>query len=247
MSKFYWDVLQTFFHSAERLASCPPESMRFWIWRFIVDESLAIAASNILPLWNYFSQAITLSTCIVAYNNALFALLVLNNFAEKKQCNLNFLILPVLGDRLHNKPRFYREILYFSIYQNILEAEGPWFESFLSNVLLVYVCEMIIDIIKHSFIAKFNDIKPTTYSEFLEDFCKQPSIIQFCATINVLYGDQVCGQGSDGDDMNNVISHYLYYLDLMSVGREEAGPHDVLSCAEQKPFKPAGPPSSSTT
>ncbi|XLR18850.1 hypothetical protein S83_046762, partial [Arachis hypogaea] len=68
---------------------------------------------------------------------------------------------------------FYREILYFSIYQNILEAEGPWFESFLSNVLLVYVCEMIIDIIKHSFIAKFNDIKPTTYSEFLEDFCKQ--------------------------------------------------------------------------
>ncbi|XP_057757839.1 chitinase-like protein 2 [Arachis stenosperma] len=69
----------------------------------------------------------------------------------------------------------------------------------------------------------------------------------FGATINVLYGDQVCGQGSDGDDMNNVISHYLYYLDLMGVGREEAGPHDVLSCAEQKPYKPAGPPSSSTT
>ncbi|XLS61255.1 hypothetical protein HN51_015483 [Arachis hypogaea] len=47
------------------LASCPPASMRFWIWRFIADESLAIAAS-------------------IAHNNALFALLVSNNFAQIK-------------------------------------------------------------------------------------------------------------------------------------------------------------------
>ncbi|KAE9450862.1 hypothetical protein C3L33_17238, partial [Rhododendron williamsianum] len=70
--------------------------------------------------------------------------------------------------------------------QNILEAEGPWFESFVSvsslgnpghysrkNALVVYICEMMIDIIKHCFIAKFNDIKPIVYSEFLEDLCKQ--------------------------------------------------------------------------
>lgn len=69
----------------------------------------------------------------------------------------------------------------------------------------------------------------------------------FGATINVLYGDQVCGQGSDNEAMNNVISHYLYYLDLMGIGREEAGPNEVLSCAEQAAFKPSGTPSSSTT
>lgn len=95
--------------------------------------------------------------------------------------------------------------LLFVLAQNILEAEGPWFESFLfvslpedflllcfkgkssrpflvflygfictlQNALLVYVCEMLIDIIKHSFLAKFNDIKPIAYSEFLEDLCKQ--------------------------------------------------------------------------
>ncbi|XLS47361.1 hypothetical protein HN51_021719 [Arachis hypogaea] len=57
------------------LASCPPASTRFWIWRFIADESLAIVAST---------QAITLSTCIVAHNNALFALLVSNNIAQIK-------------------------------------------------------------------------------------------------------------------------------------------------------------------
>ena len=41
------------------------------------------------------------------------------------------------------------------------------------NILLVYLCEMAIDIIKHSFIAKFNNIKPIAFSEFLEALCKQ--------------------------------------------------------------------------
>lgn len=65
----------------------------------------------------------------------------------------------------------------------------------------------------------------------------------FGATMNVLYGDQVCGQG-DSESMNNIVSHYLYYLDLMGVGREEGGPNEVLACSEQKAFNPA---SSSST
>ncbi|KAG6731655.1 hypothetical protein I3842_01G140000 [Carya illinoinensis] len=60
----------------------------------------------------------------------------------------------------------------------------------------------------------------------------------FGTTMNVLYGDSVCSQG-DSDSMNNIISHYLYYLDLMVVGREEAGPHEVLSCGEQVAFNPS--------
>lgn len=53
----------------------------------------------------------------------------------------------------------------------------------LQNAMLVYISEIAIDIIKHSFIAKFNDIKPIAYSEFLEDLCRQvldsmlPSIV----------------------------------------------------------------------
>ncbi|KAL2518672.1 Protein POLLEN DEFECTIVE IN GUIDANCE 1 [Abeliophyllum distichum] len=66
----------------------------------------------------------------------------------------------------------------FVLAQNILEAEGPWFESFHFNAFVVYVCEVMIDIIKHSFIAKFNDIKPIAFSEFLEDLCKQTQNIQ---------------------------------------------------------------------
>ncbi|KAF2316686.1 hypothetical protein GH714_042027 [Hevea brasiliensis] len=43
----------------------------------------------------------------------------------------------------------------------------------LENALMVFICEMLIDIIKHSFLAKFNDIKPIAYSEFLEELCNQ--------------------------------------------------------------------------
>ncbi|OMO53572.1 Glycoside hydrolase, family 19, catalytic [Corchorus capsularis] len=66
----------------------------------------------------------------------------------------------------------------------------------------------------------------------------------FGTTMNVLYGDQVCGQG-DSESMNNMISHYLHYLDLMGVGREEAGPHEILSCEEQEPLSVS--PSSATS
>ncbi|KAL9457019.1 hypothetical protein AB3S75_006117 [Citrus x aurantiifolia] len=172
---FGGDVLQTLFNSAEGLANCTEENMRFWIWRFISDQALAMAAT-IVHSFILLAQAITLSTCIVAHNNALLALLVSNNFAEIKsnvfkrfsKDNIHSLVYADSIERFHISA-----FLLFVLAQNILEAEGPWFESFLFNALLVFVCEMLIDIIKHSFLAKFNDIKPIAYSEFLEDLCKQ--------------------------------------------------------------------------
>ncbi|XP_052204959.1 protein POLLEN DEFECTIVE IN GUIDANCE 1 [Diospyros lotus] len=172
---FGGDVLQTLFSSAEGLANCTSESRRYWIWRFISDEALAVA-SSIVHSFILLAQAITLSTCIVAHNNALLALLVSNNFAEIKsnvfkrfsKDNIHSLVYYDSVERFHISA-----FVLFILAQNILEAEGPWFESFLFNALMVYLCEMMIDIIKHSFIAKFNDIKPIAFSEFLEDLCKQ--------------------------------------------------------------------------
>ncbi|KAF4378439.1 hypothetical protein F8388_021633 [Cannabis sativa] len=62
----------------------------------------------------------------------------------------------------------------------------------------------------------------------------------FGATMNLLYGDSICGKG-DIDEMNVIISHYQYYLDLLGVSREQAGPHEMLTCAEQEPFNPPTP------
>nr|QBC75403.1 chitinase class II [Nepenthes sp. MF-2019] len=66
----------------------------------------------------------------------------------------------------------------------------------------------------------------------------------FGTTMNILYGDNVCGKG-DVDSMNNIISHYLYYLDLLGVGREQAGSSEGLTCAEQKAFNPSSTTASS--
>ncbi|KAG4170561.1 hypothetical protein ERO13_A12G154400v2 [Gossypium hirsutum] len=178
--RFGGDVLETLFNSAEGLANCSQENMAFWIRRFVSDQALTMAFS-ILHSFILLAQAITLSTCIVAHNNALFALLVSNNFAEIKsnvfkrfsRDNIHSLAYSDSVERFHISA-----CLLFVLAQNILEAEGPWFESFLFNAFVVFVCEMLIDIIKHSFLAKFNDIKPIAYSEFLEDLCKQTLNIQ---------------------------------------------------------------------
>lgn len=47
------------------------------------------------------------------------------------------------------------------------------FSLLVQNALEVYVCEILIDAVKHSFLAKFNEIKPVAYSDFLEDLCRQ--------------------------------------------------------------------------
>uniref|UniRef100_A0A453RKR7 chitinase n=1 Tax=Aegilops tauschii subsp. strangulata TaxID=200361 RepID=A0A453RKR7_AEGTS len=58
----------------------------------------------------------------------------------------------------------------------------------------------------------------------------------FGATMNILYGDAICGKGSI-DNMNGIISHYQHYLDLMGVGAQHSG--DNLDCADQVPFNPS--------
>ncbi|CAN4109915.1 unnamed protein product [Withania somnifera] len=143
---------------------------------YVVYNVLEVVHSFIL-----LAQAITLSTCIVAHNNALFALLVSNNFAEIKsnvfkrysKDNVHNLVYYDSVERFHISA-----FLLFVLAQNLLEADGPWFGSFSWNALVVYVGEMTIDIIKHSFITKFNHIKPIAFSEFLEDLCKQTLNIQ---------------------------------------------------------------------
>ena len=68
----------------------------------------------------------------------------------------------------------------------------------------------------------------------------------FGTTMNVLYGDFTCGQG-DIDPMNTIVSHYQYYLDLIGIGREEAGPHEGLTCAEQVAFNPTSAPKTTSS
>lgn len=168
-------MLHTLFNSAEGLANCDQETTRYWLWRFISDEALAVTAS-IIHSFIVLAEAITLSTCVVAHNNALLALLISNNFAEIKsnvfkrfsKDNVQVMVYSDSVERFHISA-----FILFVFAQYTVEAEYPWFEKFLVNASMVYICEIMIDTIKHSFIAKFNDIKPIAFSEFLEDLCRQ--------------------------------------------------------------------------
>ncbi|RZR94413.1 hypothetical protein BHM03_00023098 [Ensete ventricosum] len=42
------DVLQVLFDSAEGLSTCPPDNMKFELIRFILDETIAVIAFDIL-------------------------------------------------------------------------------------------------------------------------------------------------------------------------------------------------------
>ena len=41
----------------------------------------------------------------------------------------------------------------------------------LKHFALVIAIEVVVDILKHSFLGKFNEVKPGIYSEFLRDLC----------------------------------------------------------------------------
>ncbi|XP_068662175.1 protein POLLEN DEFECTIVE IN GUIDANCE 1-like isoform X2 [Aristolochia californica] len=128
------DVVQVLFNSAEGVANCLPEDMTFQLMRFLVEQLIAVLAF-IVHSFILLAQAITLSTAIVAHNNALLALLVSNNFAEVKsnvfkrlsKDNLHALAYHDTVERFH-----ILAFLLFVLAQNILEADGPWFGSFVT-------------------------------------------------------------------------------------------------------------------
>ncbi|KAG4970988.1 hypothetical protein JHK85_037409 [Glycine max] len=87
--------------------------------------------------WWTNPAAITLSACIVSHYNALPALLVSNNFSEIK----SYVFKGYSKDNVHSMvysdsiERFHiSAFVLFVLAQNILEAEGPWFGSFISTL-----------------------------------------------------------------------------------------------------------------
>ncbi|KAG2253348.1 hypothetical protein Bca52824_083484 [Brassica carinata] len=137
-----------------------------WILTLAVDSLSPQPFKWVRPC----TLAITLSTCIVPHTNALLALLVSNNFAEIKSS----VFKRFSKDNIHgldSVERFHISAFLVSVLaRNILEAEGPWFGNFI-YVSVYYSVE--IDIIKHSFLAKFNGIRPIAYYEFLQALCEQ--------------------------------------------------------------------------
>ncbi|CAI5487658.1 unnamed protein product, partial [Closterium sp. Naga37s-1] len=151
-------------------ASLPTETLRF-----IIDEAIAVACF-LLHALVLLTQAVTLNVAINSHNHILVTLLVSNNFAEVKSNvfkrfsreNIHKLACLDTVERFHLSCH-----LLFVVVQNVVKGQGTSLSFFIRNVCTVWGCEMLVDNLKHSFLAKFNEIKPETYSDFLLSLCRQ--------------------------------------------------------------------------
>ncbi|CAI5461145.1 unnamed protein product [Closterium sp. Yama58-4] len=155
---------------APATASLPTETLRF-----IIDEAIAVACF-LLHALVLLTQAVTLNVAINSHNHILVTLLVSNNFAEVKSNvfkrfsreNIHKLACLDTVERFHLSCH-----LLFVVVQNVVKGQGTSLSFFIRNVCTVWGCEMLVDNLKHSFLAKFNEIKPETYSDFLLSLCRQ--------------------------------------------------------------------------
>lgn len=169
------DVFQVVLNSAENVATCSNTALLPEALRFAFDESIAIF-SFVFHSFVILAQSITVSAAIRSHNNALLTLLISNNFAEIKsnvfkrlaKDNLHKLAYLDTVERFHIVAH-----LLFVLAQNLLAAHEPWLHAFAWNAGMVFLCEVLVDVIKHAFLAKFNEIKPAAYSDFLLALCKQ--------------------------------------------------------------------------
>ncbi|CAI7821903.1 unnamed protein product, partial [Closterium sp. NIES-53] len=156
--------------AAPAAASLPTEALRF-----IIDEAIAVACF-LLHALVLLTQAVTLNVAINSHNHILVTLLVSNNFAEVKSNvfkrfsreNIHKLACLDTVERFHLSCH-----LLFVVVQNVVKGQGTSLSFFIRNVCTVWGCEMLVDNLKHSFLAKFNEIKPETYSDFLLSLCRQ--------------------------------------------------------------------------
>ena len=122
-------------------------------------------------------EAITFNVVLNSANSSLLALLVSNNFAELKgtvfkNMNVTRLWTLTIQDIVEH---FHISIcLIFVLIENMLLTNTtlPSYQM-LMKCLAILGAEVVVDVIKHSFLGKFQNIKPGVYSEYLKDMCEK--------------------------------------------------------------------------
>ncbi|KAG0188112.1 hypothetical protein DFQ28_005366 [Apophysomyces sp. BC1034] len=142
-----------------------------------------------------FFQMITLNVAINFYSNALLSLLISNQFVEIKQAvfkkfekeNLFQLSCSDIVER-------FQQMAFLAIItlRNVAELSGsspssilpstfvPLFtgsalkslSALMTPVVMVVASELVVDWLKHAFITKFNQIRPSIYSKYIDVLCK---------------------------------------------------------------------------
>ncbi|KAK9237005.1 eukaryotic membrane protein family-domain-containing protein [Lipomyces kononenkoae] len=156
--------------------------------RLYLFISLAIFY-NLLHAAALFCQMITLNVAVNSYSNALLTLLLSNQFGEIKSTvfkkfereNLFQLTCADISERF----QLWVMLLIIGL-RNIVEISASstgiipqsWkgmntiLGAFFGPAIVVLGSEICVDWLKHSYIAKFNKLKPKVYNRFLDVFCR---------------------------------------------------------------------------
>ncbi|XP_024524348.1 protein POLLEN DEFECTIVE IN GUIDANCE 1 [Selaginella moellendorffii] len=166
------DVLQVLYFSAMNYVSNAAG-----LQTFALNWLIAVGCFTVHSFIILF-EAISLSAALhyAATNRSLLVLLMSNNFAEIKSTVFKRFNKQNMHDLAHTDTveRFHLlTCLFFAFAQNIILVEGPWMQLFFYHAAMVMFCESFVDLIKHSFLAKVNQVMPAAYTEFLEMLCEQ--------------------------------------------------------------------------
>eukprot|EP00736_Rhodelphis_marinus_P012538 Rmarinus@m.20725 len=171
-SSFGQDVLDTLVFTATGV--CDGTSKRSRLVADYLIASFYVLFHSLVLL----SQVITLNVAVNSYNNALLTLLVSNNFVElkgsvfKKFAKANLFQISC-SDMVE---RFQLTVFLFLTFvlnsaSHVVDWAAPWNDRLLCELVLVYLCEVLVDWIKHCFVTKFNHIEPTVYTRFSRILC----------------------------------------------------------------------------
>lgn len=147
------------------------------VFRLAVDVMLSTCAT-VAHTFILLTHAVTLSVAINSHANAMLLVLISNNFAEmkghvfKKQDPEKLFGVSRLDviERVHLSV-----CLLFVTAQRIMAAgslQVGLTRKFLYDIMLVIGSEIFVDIIKHSFMAKFNGLRPGVYRRFYRQICR---------------------------------------------------------------------------
>ena len=122
-------------------------------------------------------EAVAFNVVLNSASSSLLALLVSNNFAELKGTvfkNMNVTRLWTLSMQDIVEHFHISICLIFVLIENMLLTN-----AYLPSYQLSFQCamvlgtEIVVDIMKHAFVGKFQNLKPGVYSEYLKDMCEK--------------------------------------------------------------------------
>ena len=150
----------------------------------LLDFSFAFGAC-ILHSFTLFAQAIALNVTMNSGSNALLTMVISNNFGEIKSFVFKNYderkLFPIaVGDAVE---RFHKFVALLWVLtetyrtRSLEDDDGiityEWVPLFVRTIAVVFLIEVLCDVIKHAFLSKFNGIKPKVYRSFLTLVCKQ--------------------------------------------------------------------------